>query len=446
MRDRLPCFHLAPALPPLEELVRYLRTNRKPTVASLMAAADQEGRTLIQPRIGVGGQQEMMKMLRTIHAQARPDVLTLTIDSHTRLGFFAKAAEVLAADASQLNGYPLVAHGYVRAREIDASFVDVPLQVRHGSPDGRRLFAESIAGGLTSFEGGGIGYNIPYCKNVALANSLSWWQEVDEAVGMLAEAGVLVEREMFGSLTGVLVPPSIALSCVLLEAILATRAGCRSVSLSLPQGGNIVQDVAALRTARRLCLEYLPATASAHVVLHQFMGVFPQDRARADALIFTGGLVARLGNATKVITKTYQEALGRPDSDANSAGVCLTRAAILNRFAFQPVDPSRLAEEEEQILVQVRQIVEPILGAPALQQAIVSAFESGRLDVPFPANSVSHGNVIPARDAAGAIRFARTGALPFSEPVRLAACRGVNDPSENARLSACLRDSVLYFT
>ncbi len=443
--DGPPCLRLAPGLLSYDDILLGLRRLGKPTVAQRMAEADAQGRVLVQPRSGVGGQREMLQMLRGIHTSAAPDVLTLTIDSLTRLGFFDRAREALLGDPAQLNGYPMVAHGWAAVREIDAA-LDAPLQVRHGSPDGRRLFAEALAGGLNSFEGGPIGYNIPYCKSVPLRDSLAAWHEIDELVGLLARDGIVIEREMFGSLTGVLVPPSIALSCVLLEALMACRAGCLSVSLSVPQGGNLVQDVAMLRAARRLCSQYLAVPVRAHVVLHQFMGVFPREREQADAIIFAGGLAAVLGGATKVITKTYQEALGRPDTEANAAGVRLTRAAIRNPFGMALTDSAALGEEEHQILAEVREIVEPLLQAPELDTAILKAFAAGTLDVPFPASRAARGDVMPVRDGTGAIRFARTGALPFSSAVRTAACRGSGLGSEARRVAAQVRDSLLYFT
>lgn len=444
MRDRLPCFHLSPSGPPFEASVSYILEQRKPRVADLMAAADRDGRVLIQARSGVGDQTAMIRMLREIASHGTPDILSLTIDSYTRLGLFGKAASAQLTNPALLNGYPLVAHGHRKVRELDAAF-QLPIQVRHGSPDGRRLFAESIAGGLSSFEGGGIGYNIPYCKDVPLAHSLACWREIDDAVALLADAGLTVEREMFGSLSGVLVPPSIALSCVLLEAILAVRAGCIAISLSVPQGGHLVQDVAALISARRLCVQFLPKDVCTHVVLHQYMGVFPKDRGRADALIFMGGLTAKLGRATKVITKTYQEAIGSPDANANNAGLCLTRAAMGEHDWCPPLNDSEVEEEVHQIMAEVIEIVMPILGRSPIEREIVRAFESGRLDVPFPANKIAHGNVIPVRDPTGAIRFAKTGALPFSSSVKRGAIKGVENHSGRGGLSAQLRESVMYF-
>lgn len=441
----LPCLRLAPQLPAYNDIVSYMHASGKPNVAAVMARADDEGRVLVQPRVGVGGHDAMLRMLRSIQSESAPDVLTLTIDSYTRLALFDKAQEVLAIDPTQLNGYPLVAHGWQAAREIDAALL-MPLQVRHGSPDGRRLFAECVAAGLTSFEGGPIGYNIPYCKSVPLQTSLAAWREVDDLVGLLAADGVIVEREMFGSLTGVLVPPSVALSCVLLEAILACHSGCLSVSLSMSQGGHFVQDVAMLRAARQLCSEYLPPQVRAHVVLHQFMGVFPLQREAADAIIFVGGLLGTLGGATKIITKTYQEALGRPDADANASGVRLTRAGIANPFKLSVDGNVDLQEEEEQILREVREIVDPVLQSADLTEGICAAFSSGRLDVPFPASSAAHGKVIPVRDKSGAIRYASTGALPFSKSVKISA-RCLRDFSrESAKVADEVRESIFYLS
>ena len=117
-------------------------------------------------------------------------------------------------------------------------------------------------------------------------------------------------------LTAVLVPPSISLAISVLEAVLAARAGVRCISVAYPQGGHLVQDVAALRAIPLLADRYLPAGVRVHAVLHEFMGVFPRIRGNAEDLIFYGALVARLGGASKLITKTYQEAYGIPETQA----------------------------------------------------------------------------------------------------------------------------------
>jgi glutamate mutase epsilon subunit len=39
--------------------------------------------------------------------------------------------------------------------------LEKPIQVRHGTPDARLLAEIAMASGFTSYEGGGISYNIP---------------------------------------------------------------------------------------------------------------------------------------------------------------------------------------------------------------------------------------------------------------------------------------------
>lgn len=437
-------------LPGLPEILSHLRGRAKQCAVDVLRRAHATGTLAIQPRCGVGGHDAMQLLLRGLEDGAHPDILSVTIDAHTRLGRFDVAAETLRRNPENLNGYPLVSHGWQRGRELDAS-VRAPLEIRHGSPDARDLFAVAIASGITSFEGGGIGYNLPYSKDVPLDRSLSAWRQVDEACGALAAEGVIVDRELFGTLTAVLVPPSVSLACTLLEAIAAARAGVRCLSVAYPQQGEIAQDVAALRAIRGLAQRYLPHGVEVYPVLHQFMGVFPRTRPRADALILYGALVARLGGATKVITKTHQEAYGVPDVAANVAGLRTARLAtseflgFVDRFVDN--DAERINEEQAWIEQEVAELVDPVLAEPELLPAIRDAFARGTLDIPFSASIHAHSQVIPQRDGRGAIRYLSPGRLPFSAATlarherQLAAGRRANDD----RLVETITADINYF-
>ncbi len=397
---------------------------------------------------GVGGHDEMRSLLQRLEAGAAPDMLPVTIDSHTRLRHFDVAAATLRTSPSNLNGYPLVSHGWERGRELNAC-VQAPLEIRHGSPDARDLFAVAIASGITSFEGGGISYNLPYCKDVTLPVSLEAWREVDAACGTLARAGVIVDRELFGTLTAVLVPPSLSLAITLLEAILAAREGVRCLSIAYPQSGALAQDVAALRAIPDLARRYLPPTVEVFPVLHQFMGVFPRDRDKADALILYGGLTGRLGGAAKIITKTNQEAFGIPDAEANIAGIRTTRLATSDLLDFVRVDQEQVEQEQRWIESEVDELVQPILAGTDTATAIAQAFSAGTLDIPFSASIHAHSQVTPQRDSTGAIRYLEVGALPFSQSTlrrhaRLLGCHaGGRDASAQA-ITSMLRD-INYF-
>jgi len=400
------------ALPSLPESAAYIASTGKASAASVLAAARGSGRVAIQPRCGVGDHQEMKALLRALESHAAPDILTITIDSHTRLKRFGNAQRSLNRNPRDLNGYPLVAHGWERGRDLNEA-VGVPLEIRHGSPDARVLFDVSVASGITSFEGGGISYNLPYSKAVPISESLAAWEEVDRRCGQLAQLGVIIDRELFGTLTAVLVPPSISLAISVIEAVLAARSGVRCISIAYPQGGHLAQDVAALRSVQMLSRRYLPDDVTLHAVLHEFMGVFPRRRDNAEDLIFYGALVARLGGASKLITKTYQEAYGIPDAQANIDGLRLANRANSPLLDFVGVDEEQVAAEMELILDEVACIADPVLERRDTATAITEAFAQGTLDIPFSASKYARSDVIPKRDAEGAIRYLSAGALPL---------------------------------
>jgi methylaspartate mutase epsilon subunit len=399
--------------PTFAESDLYMRQLAKPSVVDVLREARRADRVALQPRCGTGGHAQMIQTLTQIEREASPEILTVTIDSYTRLNDFSGAQCALNSNPEELNGYPLVAHGWRRGRELNDA-VRAPIEVRHGSPDPRRLFHVSIASGFSSFEGGGITYNLPYCKDVPLADSLAAWWEIDCVCGELQRRGTTIDRELFGTLTAVLVPPSISLALTILEAVLAAKAGVRCISISYPQGGNTTQDIAALRSIEPLAAHYLPPEVEVYPVLHEFMGVFPRQRERADELILYGALIARLGKASKLITKTNQEALGIPDAFANAQGILTSRLAQSRLLDCLAVDEAGIEEEADWIHREVQELLAPLLQAEDLRGAIVEAFAAGTLDVPFSASIHARSDVIPKRDPSGAIRYLHHGALPFS--------------------------------
>jgi methylaspartate mutase epsilon subunit len=408
---------VAATLPPWREVMEYMHKSSKPRAVDVLQHAERLGRPIVQPRCGVGDHAAMMALLRLLEEQARPSMLTITIDSYTRLKQFRTAAQTLGRRPADLNGYPLVTHGWRRGRELNEA-VWAPVEVRHGSPDARELFAVALASGLTSFEGGGISYNVPYCKDVPLRHSLEAWRQIDAVCGALGRAGIVIDRELFGTLTAVLIPPSISIAISLIEGYAAGLAGVTCLSIAYPQGGEVHQDVAALRSIRELAARYLPSSVEVFPTLHEFMGVFPRRSEVADALIFFGGLTARLGGATKVINKTNQEAYGIPDPEANAHGIRTTAMASSELLDFIRIDEATVEEEMYWLQREVAELVDPIFESGDLFPAIEDAFRTGRLDVPFSASIHARAMVIPKRDARGAIRYLETGNLPFSRATR----------------------------
>ncbi len=388
--------------------------------------AKRAGATLVQPRAGVALIDAHIALLKHLQDEGEADLLPTTIDSYTRQNRFQKAEmgieESVKAGTSMLNGFPAVNHGVGGCRRIIEA-LDTPVQVRHGTPDARLLAEITYAGGFTSNEGGGISYNIPYAKNADLTKTIRDWQYVDRLTGLYEEAGASVNREPFGPLTGTLVPPSVSHSVAIIESLLAAEQGVRHITVGYGQCGNLRQDVAAIHTLQELTDEYLQSFGYGDVavttVLHQWMGGFPTDEAKAFAVISWGSTVAALAHATKVIVKTPHEAVGIPSREANAQGLHCTKQ-IITMLADQSVSPASLAEEKAMIRQETRCILDKVLelGSGDWARGAVRAFEAGVLDIPFAPSRFNAGKMLPARDDDGAVRFFNFGNLPFSPDLK----------------------------
>ncbi len=392
-----------------------------------LQAGREKGHIFLQPRAGVALLSEHLILLTRLEQEGLADFLPTTIDSYTRQNRYEEAQkgieESKLAGRSLLNGFPAVNYGVANCRLI-VEAAAVPVQVRHGTPDARLLAEITLAAGFGDFEGGGISYNIPYARDIPLDLSIYHWQYVDRLCGAYAENGIIINREMFGPLTGTLVPPCLSHAVGIIEALLAAEQGVRSITIGYGQGGNLLQDTAALRSLARLGRRYLDRAGFGEVqlttVFHQWMGGFPQNEARAMGVIAWGAATAALGGANKVIVKTPHEALGVPSAEANVAGLLCTRQVISMLSAQPPLQSAELAREEVVIEREVAEIIARVeqLGEGDLARGTVRSFEAGVLDIPFAPSRWTRGNVIPVRDREGAIRILRFGDLPFSDESR----------------------------
>ena len=408
----------------LEEAVKYHKAMpecRK--FSKKLIDAKRDRRTLVQPRAGVPVIEEHIKLMQYLEEKGEADLLPSTIDSYTRQNRYEEAengiAESLRLERAMLNGFPAVNHGVMNCRRVIES-VNVPMQVRHGTPDARLLTEITLAGGFTSYEGGGISYNLPYCKNIPMERTIRDWQYVDRLTGLYDEMGVSINREPYGPLTGTLVPPCISHAVAIIEALLAAEQGVKNITVGYGQCGNLVQDVAAIRTLEELTDEYLKKYGYDDVcvttVLHQWMGGFPADEAKAFGVISYGSTIAALAKATKVIVKTPHEAVGIPTMEANAEGLRCTKQ-VVNMLADQEFKASTLEEEKEIIRQETRAIVDKCfeLGKGDIAVGTCRGVEAGVLDVPFAPCRINAGKMLPCRDNDGAVRILNAGNLPFSK-------------------------------
>ena len=411
----------------LEEAVAYHKAMpecRK--FSKKLLDAKRDGRTLVQPRAGVPVVEEHIKLMQYLEKHGEADLLPSTIDSYTRQNRYEEAengiAESIRLGRALMNGFPAVNHGVAKCRQVIES-VNLPMQVRHGTPDARLLTEITYAGGFTSYEGGGISYNLPYCKNIPMERTIRDWQYVDRLTGLYEEMGVSINREPYGPLTGTLVPPCVSHAAAIIEALLAAEQGVKNITVGYGQCGNLVQDIAAIRTLEELTDEYLKKYGYDDVqvttVLHQWMGGFPADEAKAFGVISSGSLIAALAKATKVIVKTPHEAVGIPTMEANAEGLRCTKQ-VVNMLSEQTFQSANLELEKEIIRQETRCIVDKCfeLGNGDIAVGICRGVQAGVVDVPFAPCRYNAGLMLPCRDNDGAVRILNMGNLPFTQDLK----------------------------
>jgi methylaspartate mutase epsilon subunit len=389
--------------------------------------AKAKGVTLVQPRAGVARLGEHIELLQYLQDEGKADFLPSTIDSYTRHNRYSNAEDGINESEKQgrslLNGFPAVNHGVDGCSKVLES-IKVPLQARHGTPDARLLSEIIHASGWTSNEGGGISYNIPYAKKISLEDTIRYWQYCDRLVGYYQEHGVELNREPYGPLTGTLVPPCISNTIGIVESILAAEQGVKNITVGYGQGGNMVQDVAALRALEEQTNHYLKLFGYDDIfittVFHQWMGGFPSDESEAMALIGYASTVAALGKATKMITKTTHESFGVPTKEANAKGLRTSRY-ITNILKDQKIAESEELDEE---IAQIKKEVDSLMlsivniGKGDIAQGIVNAIKNGLVDIPFAPSELNAGKILPARDLDGKIRILEFGNLGLTEEIK----------------------------
>ncbi len=381
---------------------------------------------LIQPRSGVSLVQPQIELFKAFKS-AGADVLSYQVDSLTRNNNYAGAEQAIresrATGVSSLNGFPVVNQGVPALRRIITE-VKTPLQTRHSTRDPRLLAEISYAGGVTSFEGGAICYNIPYYRDYPLDESIKAWQYVDRLTGWYHEKfGIVLDREFFGTLTATLIPPCLAIVVNVIQAVLAVKQGVKSVSLGYAEQGNRIQDVAAIRVLGRVADRVLKNLGHKDVqvstVFHQYMAAFPETQKRSRELIYNSAITAALSGATRVIVKTCVESLRIPTVADNADAINLVRTGVADAAAL-PLDELKIADECAIIEREVEFILDSVIhcGRGSLARGVAQAFRQGFLDVPFSPSIHNRGEVVTARDEEGAVRFLSTGQLQFDRELK----------------------------
>ncbi|MFF8378743.1 methylaspartate mutase [Streptomyces sp. NPDC015661] len=390
-----------------------------------VAQAAARGELVVQPRMGMPDIASMRAGLRAVRQANATTVGTITLDSYTRVGDHDSARKALA-EGSDLNGFPIVAHGAAATREMIASLAapSFAIQVRHGSPLPLGIVQALVDAGLDATEGGPVSYCLPYSRT-PLRESVDAWAKSCE---LLAAHVPGAHLESFGGcMLGQMCPPSLLVAISVLEGMFFRQHGLTSISLSYAQQTSFDQDVAAVAALRRLAGEYLGDVAW-HVVLYTYMGVFPRTGGGALELLRSSAVLARVTDAERLIVKTAAEAFRIPTVADNVQA--LEEAALAARQAVPALgreggDGGPGADDG--LYEEARTLVEAVLELdPDVGRALLGAFARGYLDVPFCLHADNAQRTRAYVDDTGRLQWLAAGAMP----VRAVA------PAGAARLSA----------
>ncbi len=445
----------------IDEAIEYHKSMPIEHNASfVLAKAKKDKKTLIQPRGGVNIVDDHIQLLKTLVTEGGADLLPTTIDSYTRNARFDEAQRAIEmgtkkGNGSILNGLPAVNVGVNELRKIKEQ-TDAPLVARTCAPYPRLLADIMLAGGYSSVEGGGITCLMPYTKTDSLGKSIERWQYVARLMRYYYDhGGIELHRESYGPCTGVLIPPCITIAISILECILDCEQGITNYSLGYGMGGNMTQDIVAIKVMEDLCKEVLEAKGYKNIELttyfHQYMGAFPKDEEKALSLIMLGATIGALSNASLIVTKSTHEAHGIPTAANNAQGVRVTRNIIDMLSGEKYGSNDEMKKEEIMLKKATKSILDRVfeIGDGDAALGTVRAFKAGILDMPFSPSNYNKNLLISHKDLRGAIRISNPGNVPVPQEVMLHETKKIEERAKRHNIKPgynMLLEDILAFT
>lgn len=414
----------------LDEALEYhagLSDNR--IFLKVIESLSRESRTVNFPRGGTATLEGQMELNRRMMEAGVP-LIPITTDSYTRNGDFSRAQkgleESLRTGRNRLNGFPLVNHGVENTRRVlEAN--EAAYCARFNGTDNRLLAEVAVASGMTSvlldpFEVFGS-----YTKKATVEECIKNYQYTYRLVGYYTANGALVTPDLIGWLPNGVFPYTIGLVCQLAAMLIAAAQGVKSITPNVQTQGNVVQDVAGIRAARKLMRRYLDEYGYKDFVVPGVfaapMPIFPSPEKEHTALTYMvySAMVAALGEAEAVVSRTVDEAAGIPTVDAHSITYESTNWIFsVMRVQDVKLDQEAISEEEKLIELETHAVMNAIanLGDGDIAVGFVKAVERGIIDSPMSPNIHSRGQVLGVRDVKGASRYLEFGNLPFDESIK----------------------------
>ena len=385
--------------------------------------AKKEGRTLIQPRGGVGLIDEFITNCKVLEDKGRADLLPSTTDSYTRYGKYELAEKAIKesekAGRTMLNGTPLVNWGVPGCRRVVES-ITVPIDARSCDI---LAYEVALAAGYTSILASAIS-QLSYWPQLPPEGSIRMYQQLFRLVGYYTEKGAPILVDVLPIQSVSFYVNSLEIATELIDALLLAEQGVKHFFIRFIQNCHLIQDIAKGEALREIMEEYFQRLGYRDVEFYlsfdTWASPFPQDWGQASVFVVLAAAVAHFTRASRLMVKSVDEALGLPGNEAQVFSLRAAKQALLMLNGQSFPLTREVQEEKEMMKAEARAIIDKVfeMGEGDLALGAVRAIEVGVLEHPFSSNRYNTGKVLPVRDATGAVRYLDCGNLPFTKEMR----------------------------
>ena len=220
--------------------------------------------------------------------------------------------------------------------------------------------------------------------------------------------------------------PSLMIALEIIEVLIAAEQGVKHIRLNSWTQGNIIQDIAYIRTFEKLTREYLDTFGYADVKTTTYSanptGRFPTGPDQVFSLIAYFTLVGVLAKVQGLGSRTIDEAHHIPTKEGSARSFRCARMLInmLGPQKLDILDHQAINTESDFIKREVKAILDKVLemGDGDVIIGTKRAIDVGILDQPYATSQLVQGRVMGVKDHEGAARFFDFGNLPFDHDIK----------------------------
>lgn len=415
----------------LEDAIEYQKKlpEHKKSL-SVVKKLNRDGRSGLMPRAGTPILKKQIDICHTLIDAGVP-IIILTFDTFTREGQYERVQQGIDESnklgQATLNGFPMINLGVHNTRKVVES-CECAFNTRVGWISGSLGAEIALASGMTSLGNTGAFLLFGcYHKNERLEDFIHHHEYIWRLMGYYAERGIVIPTDDHGWQPNFIFPYDVSIACTILDGQMMAMQGVKSIIPHIECQGNLFQDIATIRTGRRLLREYLDRFGYKDVsvpgVLTGQLPLYPVPQSMAESFAYSNYtiMVEAMTGAELTNVRTLDEGLGVPSEEAHGLS---NRSAnwVINTVCEQNIklETKEIAIEEENTEKAIRAIVDRVLELGDGDAAVgsVRAVEAGILDSPFSTNTHIKDKVLGIRDNNGACRYMHFGNLPIPKEVK----------------------------